>query len=135
MSEIIHTGIVNKKSDDSIEVQIIDGVECSSCSLKGACSIADSSDKMVKVQEGDTVFMQGERVQVEMSAQMAFSAMFWGYIFPFIVLLSSVVILSLFYSEGVAGLTALAFLSIYYLLVYLNKNYFDKKFRLKIKRL
>lgn len=40
MSEILHTGIVRKKNNNEVEVEIVDGAECSTCSLHGACNIS-----------------------------------------------------------------------------------------------
>ena len=134
MSEILHTGIVRKKNNSEVEVEIVDGVECSTCSLHGACNISETREKFVRVVSDDTDFQEGETVKIQMSHQMAFRALFWAYLFPFIIVIFSIIIISLFVNELVAGLVSILFLFIYYFLIYINKQYFNKIFQLKIKR-
>ena len=135
MNQITHKGIISKKCLHNVSVELIDSVECSSCSLKGACGVADVKEESLLINTSDDIFQNGDIVKVEMSHQMAFSALFWAYIFPFIILLTSVIVLSFFYSEGIAGLVSLFLILVYYAIIYFNKNIFNKKFQLKIKHL
>jgi len=135
MSEIVHKGILKKTKDGKMEVQITDGVECESCSIKGACNVGETRDNKVTVDAEMLDFKDGEMVSVHLSESLAFSALFWAYVFPFIVLFVTLIILSSFMSEAMAGLISLVFLALYYLFIYLNKNYFNKKFSLKINKL
>ena len=134
MSAIVHKGIIRRTAEGLTEVELVDGMECESCSVKGACQIGEVRDKVLPV-DSSVAYQEGEMVSVELSSQMAFGALFWAYIFPFIVLITGLILLSLFLNEALSALIALAFLAIYYFLVYLNKDYFDKKFQLKINRL
>lgn len=134
MSGIVHKGIIRKREDGSTSVELVDAVNCEACSVKGSCQMGESRENVFKVDHSQDTFRDGDSVEVELSSQMAFGALFWAYIFPFIVLFAGLVIMTQFVSEGMAGLIALAFLGLYYYLVYLNKSYFDKKFQLKIKR-
>jgi positive regulator of sigma E activity len=134
MSGIVHKGIIRKREDGSTHVELVDAVNCEACSVKGSCQMGESRDNVFEVDRDQDAYRDGESVEVELSSQMAFGALFWAYIFPFIVLFAALVILTNFVSEGMAGLISLAFLAMYYLMVYWNKSYFDKKFQLKIKR-
>lgn len=135
MSDFIHKGIVQKRSGNSLEIEIVDGLECSSCSHKGSCHISDSNSDLLEVETTDKHFKEGDNVSIHLSGQKAISALFWGYLFPFIILMTSVIVFSLFFSEGVAGGITLLVLSVYYLLIYLNKKYFSKKFDLKVSKM
>ena len=135
MNEIVHKGIIRKKDKNNLEVEIVDGAECSSCSLNGACNIAETRDKILQIQVEDSSFKSDEQVSVHLSAQTAFSALFWAYLFPFIIILVSVVVLSNYFSEAVAGVSSLIFLLVYYGLIYLNKKYFNTKFKLEIRKI
>lgn len=135
MGEIVHKGIVRKTEDGKLEVQLVDGMECESCQIKGACNIGETRDNKVRIVEEDEGFVAGEEVSVHLSNELAFSALFWAYIFPFIVLFGVLIILSLFMSELHAALIAIGFLMVYYFVIYLNKNYFNRKFSLKINKL
>lgn len=132
MSGIVHKGIIRKSSDGVTRVELVDAVDCESCSAKGGCQLGGARDNVYQVKEGMN-YADGDLVEVEMSEQMAMGALFWAYIFPFIVLFVGLVALNQFMGEGLAGLIAIAFLAIYYIMVYLNRGYFDKKFELKIK--
>lgn len=134
MSGIAHKGIIRKHEDGSTRVELVDAVNCEACSIKGSCQMGESRENVFEVNNREGMYRDGENVEVELSSQMAFGALFWAYIFPFIVLFAGLVIMTNFVSEGMAGLISLAFLALYYVLVYLNKSYFDKKFQLKIKR-
>lgn len=135
MSEIVHKGVVQRAKNGEMEVEIIDGVECESCSIKGACSMGESREKLVSIDAGQLEFREGDTVSVHLSSGLAFSALFWAYIFPFIVLFGGLVALSFFFNEAIAGLISLVFLVVYYGFIYMNRTYFDRKFSLKINRL
>ena len=135
MSEIVHKGVVSKNEDGKLEVTIVDGLECESCSIKGACNVGETRDNKVMVDMSKESYEEGDKVSVHLSNHLAFSALFWAYIFPFIVLFGGLIILSLFMNEALAGLISLAFLAVYYFFIYMNRNYFNKKFSLRINRL
>jgi sigma-E factor negative regulatory protein RseC len=134
MSGIVHKGIIRKDESGAINVELLDGLECESCSIKGSCQLGGTRDNVLKIDRVDAEYKEGEMVEVELSSGMAFGALFWAYIFPFIIMITGLIVMSNFVSEGIAGLMALAFLGLYYLGVYLNKQYFEKKFELKINR-
>lgn len=130
----MHRGIIRKTQEGSTLVELVDGVECEACSIKGSCQMGETRENVFKVDFESEAYKDGEMVEVELSSSLAFSALFWAYIFPFLVLFTGLVIMTNFLNEGLSGLIALAFLAIYYLMVYLNRKYFDKKFQLKINR-
>jgi sigma-E factor negative regulatory protein RseC len=132
MSGIVHKGIIRKGENGTTQVELLDAVNCDACSAKGGCQLGAARDHVYQLEQaGD--YRDGDLVEVELSEQLAVGALFWAYLFPFIVLFAGLVILLQFFSEGLAGLIAIVFLAIYYIMVYLNKRYFEKKFQLKIK--
>ena len=135
MSEIVHKGIVRETQDGVMEVEITDSMQCESCSVKGACNVGEVRENKVSIQNDQRGFKAGETVSVHLSQHLAFSALFWAYVFPFIVLFGGLIGLSVFVNELTAGLISIGFLLVYYLFIYLNKSYFNKKFSLKINRL
>jgi len=135
MGEIIHRGIVERTAGGDLQVQMTDGLECESCTIKGACHIGESRDTSIRISDAHMDFREGEEVTVHLSTQLAFRALFWAYIFPFIIMVGGLVILSIYLTEAMAGLVSIGFLAIYYLVIYLSKSYFDREFSLKINRL
>lgn len=135
MEEIIHKGVLRKNEVGKLEVEITDQVECSTCHVKGSCSAGGARDKIFPVDYDSNDFEPGELVTLHLSVKTAFKALFWAYIFPLILLLITIIISSTVFSELLTGLIAISSLVIYYFIIYLSKNYFNKEFSLNIKRL
>jgi len=135
MEEIIHKGIIRKGHDGELQVEITDQVECSACHVKGACAVGSSREKIFPVDSRFNDIEPGEQVYLHLSMKTAFKALFWAYIFPLILILVSIGAVGFFVSELLTGLIAIAVLVIYYTVLYLSKNYFNKEFSLNIKKL
>ncbi len=135
MSKMTHTGTIKTIVDQVAQVVIDDNLDCAACSIKGSCSVINSNKDILKINVDKTGFKTGEKVEIIMSSQMAFFALFWAYIFPFIILISGVIVLSFYVDEGIAGLISILILIIYYLMLFLYRKYFNKRFNLKIKHL
>lgn len=133
MSEINHRGIITKIENGIAEVLITDNISCEGCGAKNACLSGGSKDKKFHVSMEGQICNIGDEVHISLAQKSAMNAVVWAYIIPFFVLLGSLAIFSLFFSEIKAALFSLALLAIYYLLVYFNKQYFDKNFSLKLK--
>ena len=131
-SVFVHSGVVSHIQGRSIIVSLDQNVHCESCSAKGACGVSDSASKEVEVINPDGKFKLNDPVKVTLRKNLGQKAIFWAYIFPFILMLLTLVISSLFLEEWIAGLLSLLILVPYYAMVYANKNYFQKTFRISI---
>lgn len=130
-TEIIeHPGIVTKVHDKYVEVMMLSQSACSTCHAKGACSAADMEEKQVNAFKTPGIdYAVGQQVTVYMRKNLGNLAVLFGYVLPFllvIVLLFGLV--SLGYTEGQAGLAALAVLVPYYTLLYLGRNRLNRTF-------
>lgn len=134
-SEIEHLGRVVAISDDKITVSIVSQSACVSCSSKSSCSVGDVEDKIVEVlNTKDKNLKINDLVTVVLNTNMGAIAVLFGYFFPFLVLLFTVIImLSLGFSEGTAGLLAIAMLIPYYLILYFTRKSQNKAFDFRIK--
>lgn len=133
---IEHPGMITRIVNDAIEVMILSSSACSSCSAKGACNMSEMEEKIVKVRKphNDHLYKTGQQVIVYMDGRMGFKAVFLGYVLPFLLVLTVlIVVLSLGMGEGVAGLLALVVLVPYYLLVYTFRDRLDKRFQFYIR--
>ena len=134
--EISHKGIIKKLSDKSIIVGIITESACSSCHAKGVCSVADMKDKEIEINHFSDTFHLGQPVEVVGKTSQGFKALFYGYVFPFILIMTVLIILtSLRFSEGLSGLVSLSVLIPYYFVLYLTRNKIRESFEFKIKPL
>ena len=132
--EIEHPGVITSIDSSKIKVNITTYSACSSCSVKGICSISDVKDKMVEVPNtGD--FSVGQEVQVILHQTLGFKALYLGYVQPFIVVLITLIITSsLTRNEVLAGLISLGALAPYYLVLYYYKEKIRNKFTFAIKK-
>lgn len=131
----IHSGVVSQIKGRSIIVSLDENVHCESCSAKAVCGISDSASKEVEVDDPNRSFKLNESVEVVLKKNIGHKAIFWAYIFPFILMLSTLLITSLFFAEWIAGLLSIFILMPYYMTVYALKDYFKKTFRVSILRI
>jgi sigma-E factor negative regulatory protein RseC len=137
MSEqITHTGIIKKLSEKTIIVGIINESACASCHAKGACSAADMKDKEVEIHSFGGAYTVGQHVTVVGKTVQGFKALLLGYLLPFILVLSILIIATASETgESTSGLLSLGSLIPYYFILYLFRNRLKKSFEFEIKPL
>jgi len=128
--EIRHPGVVEKIDGKRITVRILPQQACSACHSKASCGISGDEEKFIEVQTpfGSTV-LPGEQVLVSLKLESGFKALLLGYIFPLILLVA--VLFALYYlsgSEGLAALSSLITLILYYGLLYAFRGKLQRKF-------
>jgi len=133
MSEIVHKGIITRIEDKVAEVLITDNISCEACGAKDACISGGKKDQHFLLDIDKPDYKLGDSVIVSLSQSSALTAVVWAYVFPFIVLMSSVIVFSLFFNELIAAIISFTMLALYYFLLYISKDYFNKKYRLKLK--
>ncbi len=132
--EISHIGIIKELSANRIIVGIINESACASCHAKGACTVADVEDKEIEIHSFDDGFRIGQQVNVVGKTSQGFKALFYGYLFPFILLMIVLIVsLSLTANEGLSGLLALGITIPYYFLIYLFRDKLKSNFEFEIK--
>jgi len=133
MDCISHNGIVDKIEKDKIFVKIVSKSACANCHAKGSCHTGDISEKVIEIKNEGYNLNENSLVSVELTQSLGFFAVFLGYIFPLIILVSSIIIMSLFFSETTAGLLSITVLLPYYFILHIFKNKLNKTFLFKIK--
>lgn len=131
-NELIHYGIISKIVNDSITVNLEENIHCASCHAKGSCGISDSETKKIEIINTKNTFKTNERVCVVLKKTLGLKAVFWAYIFPFILMFSTLIITSSFLKEWIAGILSLLVLVPYYLILYYLKNTFSSVFKISI---
>ena len=131
---IKHSGIIKKIDNNFYYVSIVAQSACAACSVKGACNISDINEEIVEVPKvNQTTHTVGDKVNVVMQKSLGTRAVMLGYFLPFLlVLLTLIVTLNIFKSQGLAGLISLGVLVPYYMLLYFNKDRLKKTFTFKI---
>ena len=129
-TEIIeHEGIVKRVTEDSVIVSILKNSGCASCLAKDSCNLSESEEKEIEIKQFDQLYSIGEKVKVYFNKSLGFKALFLGYILPFLLVLSVLIITSsIGLNEGRAGLLSIGILLPYYFGVYLAKSVLKKTF-------
>ena len=130
----IHSGTISEIRDSSIVVALDEDVHCESCRAKAVCGVSRTAGKEIEVPFAKGDFELREPVEVVLRKDLGHKAVFWAYIFPFLLMLLTLLTASLFFSEWVAGLLSLLVLVPYYLTVYGLRNYFERTFRISVLR-
>ena len=135
-STIDHIGIIDSISDEKVRVRFTTISACASCHAKGYCSASEMEDKIVEVNNPTEALKVGEAVSLRLALYQGFKALLIGYVYPFLLVFSALMILTVSgVKELYAGLSALFLLLPYYLLAgYFNKR-INKKFQFTIHKI
>ena len=133
---IEHKGIVKEADSEKIIVSIITNSGCASCEAKGCCSASEIEEKEIEIRKFDGIYKDGEHVVVFFKESLGFRAMFLGYLLPFLVLMTVLIIgTSIGIDEGIAGLLALGSLVPYYMIIFVKNKKLKKTFSLSIRNI
>jgi len=133
---IEHKGFVKKASNDKLIVSIITNSSCASCEVKGSCSASEIEEKEIEIRKFKEIYNVGEQVIVFFKESLGFRALFLGYLLPFIVLITILIIASsMGLNEGAAGLLALSSLIPYYTIIYFLNKKIKKTFSFSIRKI
>lgn len=120
---IEHKGIIEDIDGENIKVTIEATSACSSCHAKGICGAADMKEKTIDIHQSVHSFMKGENVRVIMNQSNGFKALLMGYVIPFLIVITLLLLLiSITNNEVVSGLVSLGALVPYYMSLYFFKE-------------
>ena len=121
VSNIKHCGEVVRVSDNKVWVRMTVNSACSECHARAVCGVDESKDKVVEVKTSDAATSAvGESVEVALANRsMGAKSVFLAYVVPFFVLLLVLVGLTIFgASEGLAAISAIAGVGLYYVVLW-----------------
>ena len=125
MAAVKHCGEVIRIEGNSVFVRMTVNSACSACHAKGVCGVSESTEKIVEVETASAAdFNIGESVEVALlSDSMGAKSVVLAYVVPFLVLtLMLVGSLMMGAGEGVAVLSALGGVAIYYVVLHLLRD-------------
>jgi len=128
----VHSGLISKISGQTITVNLEQNIHCDSCRAKSSCGISESSTKAVEVLNSKDSFKINEEVNVVLKKALGLKAVFCAYVFPFILMFSTLIIASNFLKEWLAGLISLLIIVPYYIVLYFLKNALKSAFQVSI---
>lgn len=131
---ITHQGIVENISGSQVSVRIIQTSACSTCSVKGHCSSADSKEKVIEITDTSSVWKVGDEVTIIGATSMGMQAVFLAFVIPlFLLILGLFVFKTVLHNELYGALAALSVLVPYYYIIWLNRTRLKQKFSFTIK--
>lgn len=132
---IEHQGVITNITDQKVSVMILQQSACSSCHAKGACTAADSKEKMVDVSDYTGKYKVNDLVTVIGQKSMGYKAVLWAFVIPIIILVSVIILtISVWdFGEIEASLSAIISLVPYYAILYLLRNRMANSFKFTIK--
>ncbi len=128
----VHAGIISKINSDSVIVTLEENIHCESCHAKGTCGVSESGTKEVEVPKTTDFYKINEQVDVILKKALGLKAVFWAYVFPFMLMFFTLIIASSFLKEWLAGILSLLILVPYYLLLYFFKNTLKSAFKISL---
>lgn len=135
-TDIRHKGFVKEVNENSLIVNIVSQSACSSCHANGACSVADYQDKEIEITHFSKNYKPGQEVMVILQESQGFTAIFYGYILPFIIVLLTLIIsVSVTDNELAGGLLSLAVLIPYYITLYFFRHLLKKVFKFELEEI
>ena len=130
----VHPGIISAINGNSLTVTLEGNLHCDSCKARGVCGLADAPAKAVEISEAEGPYRMHEPVTVIMRKELGHKAVFWAYLFPFLLMVGTLWAASSMLEEWAAGLLSLAVLVPYFAAIRLRKEYFRKTFRITLQR-
>ncbi len=127
---IVKSGTVESVGERTLKVLIHNSSACSACHSKRACTSLGSGDRIIEVEKDNLKKVEpGDKVNIQMISSSGCKAVVLGYILPFILLMTTLIIANSIVGEAMSAILALTILIPYYLVLYLLRNKMKKHFR------
>lgn len=136
--EIEHKGVITDIEGKVVEVAVTAESACGACQIRSACGMSEAEEKSVAVwTEVPQLYSIGEEVMVSIKKEMGIKAAVYAYIYPFFLLLGTVVLLLHVFELGevVSGLTGLGVTALYYVGLAIFRHRIEKEIIFKIRKI
>jgi positive regulator of sigma E activity len=131
--EVTHTGIIGKIDKKGIKVTIGVFAGCADCQIKGNCDMAEESIKELFIECDSSLYKTGQRVMIRLKSERKTNAQFLKFILPFILLISVMLISSVFTrNEATIGIVSLITLFSYYIIYFLAGRKVKEKLKYQV---
>jgi len=133
--KIEHEGIICEISKEYVKVRITQKSACSECHAKSACSLSDSKEKIIEINNSTGNYAMGEKVIITGDSSIGLKAVFYAFAIPLVIIIA-VLILSvhILASETMSALITLFSLSAYFLILYVFRKNLKNKFVFSLKK-
>lgn len=133
--KIEHEGIIFRKEGKKAWVNIVQNSACSGCHAKSVCHLSEKKEKTIEIPDVDDSYHEGDKVIIVGNSSLGLRAVLYAFVIPLaLVVLILAFCFYYFNSESIAALSALAGLTVYFLLLYTLRDKFKKKFVFTIQK-
>lgn len=134
MSQIKHIAEIISIKGTLILANIESQTACASCHVQKQCAMSGCQNKIIEINSSNPQKYQiGDKVTVVLDEKLGWIAIFFGYIFPLILVLITLFTTNMITNDEIASATySLMILIPYYLLLSLFKRRISNKFQFKI---
>ncbi|MEA1898209.1 MAG: SoxR reducing system RseC family protein [Bacteroidota bacterium] len=134
--DIEHMGRIAGITGNRVMVNFISQSACASCQAKGVCSVSEVQEKSIEADNPGFELNVGDQVKIILQQSMGFKALFLAYVFPLILILFFLIVLSgILNNEGIAGILSLGGIAAYYGVLFLMRKKVDKQFSFVLKKI
>lgn len=128
LAEVVNTG------SNEIWIRLCRESTCQSCPANTACGLKSGRGQIYRLPHANpNQFRPGQSIEIEISPKDGAWAIFWAYLLPLILMLSTLVLsTAISGNEITGGICSIIILVPYYIGLFLNQKYFQKKFNFKI---
>lgn len=129
-------GIIEEITGKTTKVRIHPDALCGKCSARGFCILSDENGRVVETEDVTNNLKTGDHVKVIISRSMGNKAVYLGYLVPFILLISSLIVLNAFrLKEWLSGSLSILVVFSYYIILYLFRERLKKNFTFTIRKM
>jgi sigma-E factor negative regulatory protein RseC len=135
MEPVKHIGVIERIEEQKVFVKISQESACSECHSKSVCMASEKIDKVIEVKDVTGNFKIGQSVLLTAENGQGLTAVLFSYVLPLVLLIVTMFIFLLILApgkDGLAALTSVASVVVYYIILFLFKNKIGRKFRFKV---
>ena len=128
-------GIVKQVLNGKVEVLIKRSSACSNCHVRSACTSQEQKNAVVVSSDFPADLKVGEEVEIHMPTNQGLWATFWAFVLPVLLLIVWIPVANVFhFTEHIIAITSGGGLIVYYFVLYVCRNLFDKYFSFHVTR-
>lgn len=134
---IEHSGLIERITEDKVEVKILQSSACSACTARNLCNTAESKEKIIECRRDGTDYRVGEKVMVYGSTAMGKSAVALAFVVPLVLtvawMFAAISLIGLSELSAAGGLVLI--LAAYYTMLHMLNGLISKKFEFWIEKI
>lgn len=127
INHITHNGVVSSIDGRKVTVQFVQQSACAGCHAKMLCSSGDAKQRSIVADSYGQNYNVGEMVTVEVTTQLARTAMLYAFVLPTVVALIVLFPAIGWLGEMLACAVSLGALALYYVVLYGFRHKLDRK--------